>query len=56
MSIPHICLPLVFNTITQFVRVAGVNGPTTKVSTLTDTLVFVIVKQLSYRPCGACLD
>ena len=47
MSIPHIYLPLVLNTITQLVCVAGVNRLTTRVSALTVTLVLVIRKAIS---------
>jgi UDP-xylose/UDP-N-acetylglucosamine transporter B4 len=47
VSIPHIYLPLVINTITQLVCVAGVNRLTTRVSALTVTLVLVIRKAIS---------
>ena len=47
VSIPHIYLPLVLNTITQLVCVAGVHRLTTRVSALTVTLVLVIRKAIS---------
>ena len=47
VSIPHIYLPLVLNTISQLVCVAGVNRLTTRVSALTVTLVLVIRKAVS---------
>ena len=47
ISIPHIYLPLVLNTITQLVCVAGVNRLTTRVSALTVTLVLVVRKAIS---------
>ena len=47
VSIPHIYLPLVLNTITQLVCVAGVHRLTTRVNALTVTLVLVIRKAIS---------
>ena len=47
VSIPHIYLPLILNTITQLVCVAGVHRLTTRVSALTVTLVLVIRKAIS---------
>lgn len=47
VSIPHIYLPLVLNTITQLVCIAGVHRLTTRVSALTVTLVLVIRKAVS---------
>ena len=47
LSIPHIYLPLVLNTITQLVCVAGVHRLTTRVSALTVTLVLVVRKAVS---------
>ncbi|KAF8816504.1 UAA transporter [Phlegmacium glaucopus] len=47
LSIPHIYLPLVLNTITQLVCVAGVHRLTTRVSALTVTLVLVVRKAIS---------
>jgi solute carrier family 35 (UDP-xylose/UDP-N-acetylglucosamine transporter), member B4 len=47
VSIPHIYLPLVLNTISQLVCVAGVNRLTTRVSALTVTLILVIRKAIS---------
>ena len=47
VSIPHIYLPLVLNTITQLVCIAGVHRLTTRVSALTVTLVLVIRKAIS---------
>ena len=47
VSIPHIYLPLVLNTITQLVCIAGVHRLTTHVSALTVTLVLVIRKAIS---------
>jgi UDP-xylose/UDP-N-acetylglucosamine transporter B4 len=47
LSIPHIYLPLVLNTITQLLCVAGVHRLTTRVSALTVTLVLVVRKAAS---------
>ena len=47
VSIPHIYLPLVLNTITQLVCIAGVHRLTTRVSALTVTLVLVVRKAIS---------
>jgi UDP-xylose/UDP-N-acetylglucosamine transporter B4 len=47
VSIPHIYLPLVLNSITQLVCIAGVHRLTTRVSALTVTLVLVIRKAIS---------
>ena len=47
VSIPHIYLPLILNTITQLVCIAGVHRLTTRVSALTVTLVLVIRKAVS---------
>ncbi|PPQ70474.1 hypothetical protein CVT24_013281 [Panaeolus cyanescens] len=47
LSIPQIYLPLAINTITQLVCVAGVNRLTTRVSSLTVTLVLVVRKAVS---------
>ncbi|KAF9475889.1 UAA-domain-containing protein [Pholiota conissans] len=46
-SIPQIYVPLLMNTITQLVCVAGVNRLTTRVSALTVTLVLVVRKAAS---------
>ncbi|KAF9040668.1 UAA transporter family-domain-containing protein [Panaeolus papilionaceus] len=47
LSIPQIYLPLAINTMTQLVCVAGVNRLTTRVSSLTVTLVLVVRKAVS---------
>ena len=47
MSIPHVYLPLILNTVTQLLCVAGVNRLTTRVSALTVTLVLVVRKATS---------
>ena len=47
LSIPHIYLPLVLNTLTQLLCIAGVNRLTTRVSALTVNLVLVIRKAMS---------
>ncbi|KAF8164834.1 UAA transporter family-domain-containing protein [Crassisporium funariophilum] len=47
LSIPHIYLPLVLNTITQLLCVAGVHRLTTRVSALSVTLVLVVRKAVS---------
>ena len=46
-SIPHIYLPLVLNTLTQLLCIAGVNRLTTRVTALTVNLVLVVRKALS---------
>ena len=47
LSIPHIYLPLVLNTLTQLLCVAGVHRLTTRVSALTVTLILVVRKATS---------
>ncbi|KAH9483076.1 UDP-xylose and UDP-N-acetylglucosamine transporter [Psilocybe cubensis] len=47
VSLPHIYLPLVLNTVTQLLCVAGVHRLTTRVSALTVTLVLVVRKAAS---------
>lgn len=47
LSIPHIYLPLIINTITQLLCVAGVHRLTTRVSAVTVTLVLVVRKAVS---------
>ncbi|PPQ83639.1 hypothetical protein CVT25_006245 [Psilocybe cyanescens] len=47
LSIPHIYLPLVLNTVTQLLCIAGVHRLTTHVSALTVTLVLVVRKAVS---------
>jgi len=47
LSIPHVYLPLVLNTITQLLCAAGVHRLTTHVSALTVTLVLVVRKAAS---------
>ncbi|KAF8876297.1 UAA transporter family-domain-containing protein [Gymnopilus junonius] len=47
VSIPHIYLPLLLNTITQLFCVAGVHRLTTRVTALTVTLVLVVRKAVS---------
>jgi UDP-xylose/UDP-N-acetylglucosamine transporter B4 len=46
-SIPHVYLPLIVNTITQLLCVAGVHRLTTRVSAVTVTLVLVVRKAFS---------
>ena len=47
LSIPHIYLPLVLNTLTQLLCVAGVHRLTTRVNALTVTLILVVRKAAS---------
>ncbi len=47
LSVPTIYFPLVLNTITQLVCVAGVHRLTTRVSSLTVTLILVVRKAVS---------
>jgi UDP-xylose/UDP-N-acetylglucosamine transporter B4 len=47
LSIPHIYLPLILNTLTQLLCVAGVHRLTTRVSALTVTLILVVRKATS---------
>ncbi|KDR74435.1 hypothetical protein GALMADRAFT_227489 [Galerina marginata CBS 339.88] len=47
LSIPHVYLPLILNTVTQLLCVAGVHRLTTRVSALTVTLVLVVRKAAS---------
>lgn len=47
LSIPQIYLPLILNTVTQLLCVAGVHRLTTRVSALTVTLVLVVRKAVS---------
>ncbi len=47
LSIPHIYLPLIVNTITQLLCVAGVHRLTTRVSAVTVTLILVVRKAVS---------
>jgi len=47
LSIPQVYLPLILNTITQLVCVAGVHRLTTRVSALTVTLILVVRKAVS---------
>ncbi|KAJ7262780.1 UAA transporter [Mycena haematopus] len=47
LTVPHAYLPLLLNTVTQLVCVAGVHRLTTRVSALTVTLVLVVRKAVS---------
>ncbi|KAF9526731.1 UAA transporter family-domain-containing protein [Crepidotus variabilis] len=47
IAFPHIYIPLILNTVTQLVCVAGVHRLTTRVSALTVTLVLVVRKAAS---------
>ncbi|KAJ7902715.1 UAA transporter [Mycena olivaceomarginata] len=47
LTMPHAYLPLLLNTVTQLVCVAGVHRLTTRVSALTVTLVLVVRKAVS---------
>jgi UDP-xylose/UDP-N-acetylglucosamine transporter B4 len=47
LSIPYVYLPLIINTITQLLCVAGVHRLTTRVSAVTVTLVLVVRKAVS---------
>ncbi|KJA14650.1 hypothetical protein HYPSUDRAFT_150103 [Hypholoma sublateritium FD-334 SS-4] len=47
LSVPTVYLPLVLNTVTQLICVAGVHRLTTRVSSLTVTLILVVRKAVS---------